>query len=79
MLHRFLLSYATSLRIALAAAQTRRDAAETRRYVAETADRWGKIDVLFSNAGNDGPLMPITEYPEDLFDHIVTTHVRSRA
>ena len=52
------------------------DAAQTRRYVADTVDRWGKIDVLFSNAGNDGPLMPITEYPEDLFDRIVTTHVR---
>jgi NAD(P)-dependent dehydrogenase (short-subunit alcohol dehydrogenase family) len=38
--------------------------------------RFGKIDVLFSNAGNDGPLMPITEYPEDLFDKIIATHVR---
>ena len=44
------------------------DAAQTRKYVDETVARWGKIDVLFSNAGNDGPLMPITEYPEDLFD-----------
>jgi NAD(P)-dependent dehydrogenase (short-subunit alcohol dehydrogenase family) len=52
------------------------DAAQTRRYVAETVARWGKIDVLFSNAGNDGPLMPITEYPEDLFDRIIATHVR---
>ena len=42
------------------------DAAQTRNYVNETVARWGKIDVLFSNAGNDGPLMPITEYPEDL-------------
>ncbi len=52
------------------------DVAQTRRYVAETVARWGKIDVLFSNAGNDGPLMPITEYPEDLFDRIVATHLR---
>lgn len=52
------------------------DAAQTRRYVSETVNRWGKIDVLFSNAGNDGPLMPITEYPEDLFDRIIATHVR---
>ena len=37
---------------------------------------WGKIDVLFSNAGNDGPLSPITDYPEDLFDQIIATHVR---
>src|SRR5271170_6136346 len=41
------------------------DAAQTRKYVGETVKLWGKIDVLFSNAGNDGPLSPITEYPED--------------
>ncbi len=52
------------------------DAVQTRRYVDETVARWGKIDVLFSNAGNDGPLMPITDYPEDLFDRIIATHVR---
>jgi NAD(P)-dependent dehydrogenase (short-subunit alcohol dehydrogenase family) len=32
--------------------------------------------VFFSNAGNDGPLMPIIEYPEDQFDQIIATHVR---
>ena len=52
------------------------DATQTRRYVSETVARWGKVDVLFSNAGNDGPLMPITEYPEDLFDRIIAKHVR---
>ena len=52
------------------------DATQTRRYVSETVARWGKVDVFFSNAGNDGPLMPITEYPEDLFDRIIATHVR---
>jgi NAD(P)-dependent dehydrogenase (short-subunit alcohol dehydrogenase family) len=31
------------------------DAEQTRKYVGETVARWGKIDVLFSNAGNDGP------------------------
>jgi NAD(P)-dependent dehydrogenase (short-subunit alcohol dehydrogenase family) len=57
-----------------AADVTRTD--DVRRYVNETVARWGKIDVLFSNAGNDGPLMPITEYPEELFDRIIATHVR---
>ena len=52
------------------------DAAQTRKYVDDTVARWGKIDVLFSNAGSDGPLMPITEYPEDSFDRIIATHVR---
>jgi NAD(P)-dependent dehydrogenase (short-subunit alcohol dehydrogenase family) len=52
------------------------EAAQTKNYVDATVKRFGKIDVLFSNAGNDGPLMPITEYPEDLFDKIIKTHIR---
>jgi len=40
------------------------DAAQTRKYVDDTVARWGKIDVLFSNAGNDGPLMPISSIPK---------------
>jgi NAD(P)-dependent dehydrogenase (short-subunit alcohol dehydrogenase family) len=52
------------------------DADHTKNYVDKTVRQFGKIDVLFSNAGNDGPLMPITDYPEDLFDKIIKTHVR---
>ena len=51
------------------------DSTAVRRFVAQTVERFGKIDVLFSNAGNDGPLMPTSEYPEDLFDKIIKTHV----
>jgi NAD(P)-dependent dehydrogenase (short-subunit alcohol dehydrogenase family) len=51
-------------------------AAQVRNYVDRTVARWGKIDVLFSNAGNDGPIIPTIDYPEDLFDKIVATHVR---
>lgn len=47
-----------------------------RNYVDQTVARWGKIDVLFSNAGNDGPIIPTVDYPEDLFDKIIATHVR---
>jgi len=52
------------------------DAVQTREYVGETVARWGKIDVLFSNAGNEGPLVAVTDYPEDVFDSIMATHVR---
>lgn len=51
-------------------------AAQVRNYVDRTVARWRKIDVLFSNAGNDGPIIPTIDYPEDLFDKIVATHVR---
>ena len=32
--------------------------------------------MLFSNAGNQGPVMPVTEYPEDAFDALIAVHVR---
>ncbi|MBR1217716.1 SDR family oxidoreductase [Bradyrhizobium sp. U87765 SZCCT0131] len=38
--------------------------------------RFGKIDVLFSNAGNFGTVRPIAEYPEDVFDAVYAVHVK---
>ncbi len=52
------------------------DAAATRAYVERAVDRFGPIDVLFSNAGNQGPVVPVTEYPEDAFDAQIRVHVR---
>ena len=47
-----------------------------RRCVAATVSRWGKIDVLFSNAGNFGAVAPIESYPEDVFDAVYAVHVK---
>ncbi|RKE38575.1 NAD(P)-dependent dehydrogenase (short-subunit alcohol dehydrogenase family) [Paraburkholderia sp. BL23I1N1] len=52
------------------------DVTDVQRYVAATVDRFGGIDVLFSNAGNDGPVLPLTAYPEDDFDSVMKVHVR---
>jgi NAD(P)-dependent dehydrogenase (short-subunit alcohol dehydrogenase family) len=52
------------------------DAAATRAYVERTVARFGPLDVLFSNAGNQGPVTPVTEYPEDAFDAHLAVHVR---
>lgn len=49
---------------------------QVRSCVAATVDRWGKIDVLFSNAGNFGTVAPVTEYPEDVFDGVLAVHVK---
>ena len=49
---------------------------QVKAYVARAVATWGKIDVLFSNAGNDGPIVPTIEYPEEIFDSIIATHVR---
>ncbi|HKE96948.1 MAG TPA: SDR family NAD(P)-dependent oxidoreductase [Povalibacter sp.] len=51
--------------------------AETARvYVAATLERWGRLDVLFSNAGNTGVIAPLDQYPEDVFDDVLRVHVR---
>lgn len=52
------------------------DEADSARYVAETVARFGRIDVLFSNAGNFGTVAPIEAYPTDTFDAVLAVHVR---
>jgi NAD(P)-dependent dehydrogenase (short-subunit alcohol dehydrogenase family) len=52
------------------------DAGATQRYIDRTVAEFGKIDVLFSNAGNQGPIVPTIEYPEDAFDAVLAVHVR---
>lgn len=51
--------------------------AGTQRYIGETVARWGKIDVLFSNAGISGVVAPVTAYPEDVFDAVMAVNVRA--
>ncbi|MCB1397063.1 MAG: SDR family oxidoreductase [Rhodobacter sp.] len=50
--------------------------ADAARYVAATVERFGGIDVLFSNAGNFGTVAPITDYPTEVFDQVLAVHVR---
>lgn len=49
---------------------------DVKRYVSAAVTEFGKIDVLFSNAGNFGTVAPITEYPTDTFDSVMAVHVR---
>ncbi|MGH8258356.1 MAG: SDR family NAD(P)-dependent oxidoreductase [Steroidobacteraceae bacterium] len=51
-------------------------AADVAGFIADTAARWGRIDVLFSNAGNAGAIGSITSYPEDVFDEVYRVHVK---
>ena len=44
--------------------------------VAHTVATFGKIDVLFSNAGNFGTVAPIADYPEDVFDSVLAVHIK---
>jgi NAD(P)-dependent dehydrogenase (short-subunit alcohol dehydrogenase family) len=49
---------------------------QVKSCVAATVSRWGKIDVLFSNAGNFGVVAPVAEYPEEVFDGVLAVHVK---
>lgn len=51
-------------------------AVPVKHYIDSTVARWGKIDVLFSNAGNAGVVRPVTDYPEEVFDEVLAVHVR---
>jgi NAD(P)-dependent dehydrogenase (short-subunit alcohol dehydrogenase family) len=62
-------------RVAAYAADVR-SADSVQAYIAATVARWGKIDVLFSNAGNSGVISPIADYPEDTFDDVYRVHVK---
>jgi NAD(P)-dependent dehydrogenase (short-subunit alcohol dehydrogenase family) len=48
----------------------------TRAYIEAASDKWGPIDVLFSNAGIGGPVAPLPDYPTDAFDQVIAVHVR---
>ena len=53
------------------------DTEQTINYINSTVEKWGKIDVLFSNAGMHGANKPVTEFPEDVFDRVMIVNVRS--
>jgi len=49
---------------------------EVESYVNEAIKRFGKIDVFFNNAGIEGVVKPIVDYPEDVFDKIIAVNVK---
>jgi len=49
---------------------------DTESYCKRAVEKFGKIDVLFANAGNVGVIKPLAEYPVDEFDKVYAVHVR---
>ncbi|MBT3312564.1 MAG: SDR family oxidoreductase [Desulfobacterales bacterium] len=49
---------------------------ETKKYIDTAVERYGKIDILFSNAGIEGVVTPLTEYPEDVFDKVIEVNIK---
>lgn len=45
-------------------------------YVNETVKAYGKIDLFFNNAGIEGVVKPISDYPEEIFDKVIAVNVK---
>lgn len=51
-------------------------AIDVERYINETVKSYGKIDVFFNNAGIEGVVKPLIEYPEEIFDKVMAVNVK---
>ena len=46
------------------------------RYINETVKLYGKMDIFFNNAGIEGAVKPIIDYPEETFDEVISINVK---
>lgn len=53
------------------------DGQQVQMCLRKAVERFGRIDVLFSNAGISGVIKPVTEYPEEMFDEVLRVNVRA--
>lgn len=51
-------------------------AGDTRKFTEATLSKFGRIDVVFLNAGIEGKFLSISEYPEDVFDRIIAVNLK---
>jgi len=49
---------------------------DVQNYVEHTLKTFGKIDVFFNNAGIEGVVKPIAEYPEEAFDKLISVNIK---
>ncbi|MDJ0646611.1 MAG: SDR family oxidoreductase [Flavobacteriaceae bacterium] len=49
---------------------------DTLHYVNDTLGKFGKIDIFLNNAGIEGAVKPIAEYPEAEFDKVIAINLR---
>jgi NAD(P)-dependent dehydrogenase (short-subunit alcohol dehydrogenase family) len=49
---------------------------DVQRYVARTIEAYGRIDAFFNNAGVEGPIALLTDYPEEDFDRVVDVNLK---
>jgi len=49
---------------------------QAEHYVKTALERYQGVDILLANAGVEGVLQPIPDYPIDVFDHVMAVNVR---
>ena len=49
---------------------------DVKRYAEEAVKKMGKIDIFFNNAGIEGVVKPVADYPEDIFDKVMAVNVK---
>jgi len=49
---------------------------QVQSYVNAAVERWGGVDIFLANAGIEGALSPIPDYPIDIFDQVMAVNVR---
>jgi NAD(P)-dependent dehydrogenase (short-subunit alcohol dehydrogenase family) len=47
-----------------------------KNYADQAFKLYGKVDVFFNNAGIEGVVKPVTEYPEEMFDKVFAVNVK---
>ncbi|MEA2106821.1 MAG: SDR family NAD(P)-dependent oxidoreductase [Bacteroidota bacterium] len=52
------------------------DEQQTKKYVDETIKKFGTIDVFLNNAGVEGKVIPLDEYPLDEFNKVIDINVK---
>lgn len=51
-------------------------AKDNEKFVKNTLEVHGKIDIFFANAGIEGTSKPISEYPEAMFDKVIAVNLK---
>lgn len=51
-------------------------AADVEGYVKFAVDTFGGVDVLFNNAGIEGAMSPLEQYPDDVFSSVLDVNVK---
>jgi NAD(P)-dependent dehydrogenase (short-subunit alcohol dehydrogenase family) len=49
---------------------------DVKKYAQIAMDKYGRVDVFFNNAGIEGQVKPISDYPVDEFDKVMAVNVR---